>query len=436
MIADKDLLVDTLGAPEITSPIYERNKNSASAYRMIEADEKVRFRVEIISSNSDEDNLYFEKAGPREKIYFDPKKTTAAIVTCGGLCPGLNNVIRSLVYELSINYGVENILGFRYGYLGFEPNAAHKPMKLTCEDVKQINFQGGSILGSSRGPVDPKVIVDTLLKYKVNILFTVGGDGTQRGALKITDELNKRNAKVSLIGIPKTIDNDVPFVYRTFGFATAVEQAQKVIENAGVEADSYLNCVSIVRLMGRDAGFIAAMATLAAQQVDVCLIPEASFTLEGENGLYNYLLRRLKEKGSCIVVVAEGAGQEFFTNTAAQFDGSGNKLHNDIGVLLKDKLSSFCKEQGIAANFRYFDPTYSVRSVPANVADNYFSDQLARAAAHAGMQGKTNIIIGDWYNNLTHVPIPLVCAHKKRINPKQELWRNVLAVTGQPTDMK
>ena len=436
MFTEKDLIVDSLGVPEIVSPVCERNKNCPNRGRFIEASEKVRFRVEINSTNNDEDNLYFEKAGPREKIFFRPEKTTAAIVTCGGISPGLNNVIRSLVMELSINYGVKSILGFRYGYLGFEPDTDYKPMSLTVEQVKPINDMGGSILGCSRGPVEAETIVDTLTRYGVDILFTVGGDGTQRGALKISDEIRKRKAMISLIGIPKTIDNDVPFVYKTFGFATAVEQARKVIKNAAVEANSYVNSVSIVKLMGRDAGFIAASATLAAQEVDICLIPEVPFSMDGENGLKNCVCRCLKKNASCIIVVAEGAGQEFFAASGEQpLDKSGNKLHNDIGLFIKDALAAHCRGLGVEVTFRYFDPTYSVRSVPANVEDSRYSDELARAAVHAGMLGKTNMIVGYWYNNLTHVPIPLVCASRKRINPKQELWRDVLETTGQPSNM-
>lgn len=423
--------VERLGECTIESPIAVKMQQGSSRGRLVEADEQVRFRIEINSTNQDEEGITFEKAGPREKIFFEPSKTTAAIVTCGGISPGLNNVIRSLVFELYNNYGVPNILGFRYGYLGFLPQPIAKPLPLTPEVVKAINQTGGSILGCSRGPIDPEIIVDTLVRYGVDILFTLGGDGTQRGAQKIVEEIKRRDATISVVGIPKTIDNDVPFVWETFGFATAVEQARNVIKNAVTEVGSFLESVAVVKLMGRDAGFISARATLASQDVDFCLIPEVNIVFEGEDGLLAAVERRIRSKGSCIIVVSEGAGQEFFQEKSTEYDKSGNKIQHDIGLFLKEKLLEYLKSKGMSPTMRYFDPTYSVRSVPANVSDAYFSDQLARAAVHAGMAGRTNMIIGLWYNTMTHVPIPLVCKHHKRINPKQELWRDVLAVTGQ-----
>ena len=430
-LSAEETSVDRLGECTIDSPIALKMRQGDCRGRLVEAEERIRFRVEINSTNDEEEGVSFEKAGPREKIFFNPAKTSVGIVTCGGISPGLNNVIRSLVLELYNNYGVRNILGFCYGYLGFLPEPPAKPMSLTPDMVNTINQMGGSVIGCSRGPVDPELIVDTLVRYGVDILFTVGGDGTQRGASKIVEEIKKRNTPISVIGIPKTIDNDVPFVWETFGFSTAVEQARNVIKNAAVEVSSYLDSVAIVKLMGRDAGFIAARATLASQAVDFCLIPEVKFHLEGENGFLASVEKKIRTKGSCVIVVSEGAGQEFFQGLEAGVDKSGNKLQHDIGLFLKEKLLDYLKSKEMNPVLRYFDPTYSVRAVPANVSDAYFSDQLSRAAVHAGMAGRTNMLIGLWYNNMTHVPIPLICKNRKRINPEQELWRDVLAVTGQ-----
>ncbi|MDR2338104.1 MAG: ATP-dependent 6-phosphofructokinase [Deltaproteobacteria bacterium] len=424
--------IQNFGECTIESPIAAALRAGQTEGSLVSESEKIRYRVEINQSNPDQEDIFFEKAGPREKIFFNPAKTTAAIVTCGGVSPGLNNVIRSIVLELYYNYGVKSILGFQYGYLGFTTNAPAKPIGLTPEIVKDINKLGGSFIGSSRGPVDAETIIDTLVRYGIDILFTVGGDGTQRGAQEIVAEAQKRNAKVSIIGIPKTIDNDILYVYQTFGFATAVEQAKNVITCAAVEATSYQNTISIVKLMGRDAGFIAAMSTIAAIDVDFCLIPEVPFNLEGEAGFYALVENKLRDKGSAVIVVSEGAGQEFFENLETTFDISGNRQQHDIGAFLKSKLSTYFKEKKLPITLRYFDPSYSIRSVPANVSDSLFCDRFARAAVHAGMCGKTNMMIGFWYNNVTHIPLSLLGNDRKRINPSGGLWGDVLSITGQP----
>jgi 6-phosphofructokinase 1 len=424
--------IQTLGECTIDSPIAAALRAGQTEGSLVSESEKVRYRVEINQNNPEDEDIFFEKAGPREKIFFDPAKTTAAIVTCGGVSPGLNNVIRSAVLELYCNYGVKSILGFQYGYLGLTPSAPVRPISLTPELVKDINKLGGSFIGSSRGPVDAKTIIDTLVRYGIDIFFTVGGDGTQRGAQDIVAEAQKRNVNISIIGIPKTIDNDILYVYQTFGFATAVEQAKNIISCAAVEATSYQNTISIVKLMGRDAGFIAAMSTIAAIDVDFCLVPEVPFCLEGDTGLYALVEKKLNTKGSAVIVVSEGAGQEFFKNLETTYDISGNRQQHDIGTFLKSKLGTYFKEKELPITLRYFDPSYSIRSVPANVSDSLFCDRFARAAVHAAMCGKTNMMVGVWYNNVTHIPLWLLGNGRKSINPSGGLWGDVLSITGQP----
>lgn len=393
--------------------------------------ERVRYRVEICADNEAGEGLSFEKAGPRAKLFFSPKDTTVGIVTCGGLSPGINNVIRSLVFELLRNYGVSRALGYRYGLTGFEPGS-ELPIELTPEGVRDVHKLGGSVLGSSRGPVRENQIVDRLVADRVNILFCIGGDGTQTAAHRVAEEIERRGLKIGVIGIPKTIDNDVSFVYTSFGFATAVEESSYVIQRASVEARSYKNSLGIVKLMGRNAGFIAAHATLAAQEVDCVLIPELRFELEGENGLLELVHQKIRSQGSAVVVVAEGAGQHFFENLPHSYDLSGNRHQHDIGTFLRSKFEAHFNKIKLNATLRYFDPGYSIRAVPANVADARYCDLLSRAAAHAGMAGKTDLLVGQWYNNLTHVPLSLSTSMRKHLNPDQEVWRQVLAVTGQP----
>ena len=222
----------------------------------------------------------FEKAGPRSKIYFDPSKLKCGIVTCGGLCPGLNDVIRAVVLSLYHNYKVRTVFGFPYGYEGLTYRYGHTPVELDPEAVSRIHEYGGTILGSSRGHQDIGEMVDTLDRMNIGILFTIGGDGTLRGAQAIAEEIRQRGLKIGVVGIPKTIDNDILYVERSFGFATAVSEAVKAIDAAHTEAKGARNGIGLVKLMGRDSGFIAVNASLARSDVNFCLIPESPFALE------------------------------------------------------------------------------------------------------------------------------------------------------------
>lgn len=379
---------------------------------------------------------FLEVAGARPRIFFDPKETRAGIVTCGGLCPGLNNVIRSLFLELHFGYGVKEILGFRDGYRGLDPNRGSAPIQITPELVDDIHGEGGTILGTSRGPVDTKLAVDNLIARGINILFTIGGDGTQRGGRDLFLEAQRRNHPLAVVGVPKTIDNDVPFVSRTFGFTTAVSAARDVIECAHTECHSVLNGVSVVKLMGRHAGFIAAAATVASQDVNFCLIPELPFTLESEGGFLPALKRRLEQRRHAVIVVAEGAGQELMGTANDARDASGNAILQDVGMFLRQRIVDWFKAQKLEITLRYFDPSYVVRSVPANTEDAVLCDSYARHAAHAAMAGKTGLIIGMVHGHFVHVPIELLNGEPKRVDLNGELWRGVLATTGQPVTWK
>src|SRR5215831_12350725 len=311
-----------------------------------------------------EDGLLFELAGAREHLFFNPPDTRAGIVTCGGLCPGLNDVIRSLFLELHHAYGVKEVLGFRWGYQGLDPEHGAEPLVLTHEMVDGIHLKGGTILGTSRGPVDKARAVENLIRRRVNILFTIGGDGTQRGALALFEEAQKRGYALSVVGIPKTIDNDVPFVARSFGFLTAVHEAATVLQRAHTEARSVQNGIALVKLMGRHAGFLTAGATVASQDVNFTLIPEVPFRLDGECGFLSSLERRIMNRGHAVIAVAEGSGQELLGNIGNERDASGNIRLSDIGLFLREKIEEWFKARKVPFVMRYFDPSYIVRSSP------------------------------------------------------------------------
>jgi len=378
------------------------------------------------------EELLFELAGPRARLFFDPPQTRAGIVTCGGLCPGLNDVIRSLFLELHHAYGVKEVLGFRDGYQGLDPARGAEPIVLSPGFVDGIHKEGGTVLGTSRGPVDTGVAVENLLRRRVNILFTVGGDGTQRGGYALFQEAKKRGHALSVVGIPKTVDNDVAFVSRTFGYLTAVEEAAKVLDRAHTEARSVQNGISLVKLMGRHAGFIAAGATVASQDVNFTLVPEVPFKLEGERGFLAVLKRRILKRAHAVVVVAEGAGQDLLETTEAERDASGNVKLKDIGLFLRERIEAYFKAEKIPMVMRYFDPSYLVRSSPANAEDSILCDLFARHAAHAAMAGKTGLVIGYLHDKFIHVPTDLLTSRKKRMDPDGFAWSAVLAATGQP----
>jgi 6-phosphofructokinase 1 len=373
--------------------------------------------------------LKFELAGPRAKLFFDAKQTRAGIVTCGGLCPGLNNVIRSLFLELHYGYGVAEVLGFRGGYAGLDPKCGVEPVTITPPFVDHIHQHGGTVLGTSRGPVDVSRVVDNLIALNVNILFTVGGDGTQRGANDLYQEARQRGHPLSVVGVPKTIDNDVGFVSRTFGFFSAVEEAKRVLDCAHTEACSVLGGIGLVKLMGRHAGFVTAGAVVASQDVNFALVPEVPFNLES---FLAALKQRMLNKSHAVIAVAEGAGQDLLSADATKRDASGNVKLKDIGPFLCQKINSYFKAQDISVVIRYFDPSYQIRSRPANSEDALLCDLFARHAVHAAMAGKTGVVIGFLHERFIHVPIELLAAHTKRLDPTSGWWRSVLSATGQP----
>ncbi|MCP5111577.1 MAG: ATP-dependent 6-phosphofructokinase, partial [bacterium] len=377
------------------------------------------------------------QAGPRSRIYFNPAGLSCGIVTCGGLCPGLNDVIRSIVMTLSFGYGVKRIVGFPYGYAGLTKSAGAKPLLLNPKAVGNIHEHGGTILGSSRGAQDVAEMVDTLVSWDIGILFAIGGDGTLRGAGALTGEIEKRHLPISVIGIPKTIDNDLEWIARSFGFITAVHEARPAILAAHAEATAANNGVGLVMLMGRHSGFIATSASLANPDVNFCLIPEVPFTLRGDGGFLPVLFNRLERRQHAVVVVAEGAGQELFEDASvSERDASGNVKLKDIGALMRAEIRRYSAERNVPVGVKYIDPSYTIRSQPANSNDSAYCLVLGQNAVHAGMAGRTGMVVGFWGNKFTHVPIEMATGRRKQVDPRGEAWQFLLQMTGQPASMQ
>ncbi|MBB6207629.1 ATP-dependent 6-phosphofructokinase [Borreliella lanei] len=437
-----DFKIDNLGECKQNNPLIDFYASEGSSHFVNEKN-KIKFSVYRDEDKGDRyEDVLLEKAGPREKIYFVPRHVKAAITTCGGLCPGFNDVIRSIVRTLWKIYGVRNIYGVKFGYQGLLPESNSPFINLNPDVVDDINKFGGTILGSSRGSIKPVEIVDTLERMNINMIFNIGGDGTQKGSLLIAEEIEKRNLKIAVVGIPKTVDNDFMFVQKSFGFETAVEQAVAAVAGAHFEANSAYNGIGLVKVMGRDSGFIAAHTALSSNDVNFCLIPELDFDIEGPNGFLVHLERRLLEKESleeiphAVILIAEGAGQKYFDHFPKKKDDSGNLLYEDIGLYIKDKITEYFKAKNIQFTLKYIDPSYIIRSSPANASDSLYCARLGSNAVHAAMAGKTKMLISLWSTKFVHIPIKMAVIDRNKVNPNGSFWRDVLSSTGQPISMK
>lgn len=427
-----DTSIPSLGPAIFRSPLHRIGEAAApfksDAHRIL-------FHNQFMDGNPDCASLSFEEAGAREFLFFDPARTTVGIVTCGGLCPGLNDIIRGIVNQCATQYGITRIYGFRYGYEGLVQRYGHSPILLKPTSVEQAHHFGGTLLGSSRGQQDIGEMVDTLEEMKVDILFVIGGDGTLRGAASLVTEIARRGLKKAVVGIPKTIDNDIMHIDKSFGFETAFAAAVQAVKCAYSEATGAVNGVGLVKLMGRDSGFISCYAALAGSNVDFVLIPEVPFDLEGPRGLLEALRYRLSKRGSSVIVVAEGAGQHLLQTSAAT-DASGNQVYGDIGLFLKNEITAFFKNRRTEINLKYIDPSYIVRSVPANAQDNVYCSRLAQAAVHAAVAGKTGMLVGRRHGSFVNLPLELVIHGRRKVDPSQELWHSVLQATGQPATLR
>lgn len=422
--------IESLGEARIPSPI-----DRSEPLGFLDENERIAYMPKLTALRDDfaakREPEGFELAGPRARLYFNPPKTRAAIVTCGGLCPGINAVVRGIVMQLWYRYNCRDVLGIRYGFGGMSLDA-EPPLALEPFTVSDIHLEGGTILGTSRGTPPTNEIVDFLVRHEIDVLFPIGGDGTMRGADAIWDEIKRRQLKIAVVSVPKTIDNDIPFVRRTFGFETAVAVATQSIHTAHVEATAVPYGIGLVRLMGRNAGYIAATACLSTGLANVCLIPEVPFGLDGPTGLFQLLEDRIALRRHAVVVVAEGAGQYFFSGRESRTDASGNTQLGDIGIYLKERISAYFRAKHMDVTLKYIDPSYLIRTTPANPTDQLHCARLAQNAVHAAMAGKSGLLIGYWHGLMTHVPTSALHGIKQRINPSGELWFNVLETTGQP----
>jgi 6-phosphofructokinase 1 len=433
-VNELDFTIPTLGPGKRPSPVHLSSHRGDMIANFVRDDEYIIFDIRAKPGATVEYKRkhLVERAGPRETIFFNPDKVHAAVVTCGGLCPGLNDVIRSLVHALWYQYGVRRISGVRYGFRGFLPEYDHPFTQLKPETVMNIQRLGGTVLGSSRGNGHrTSDIVDRIEMEGINQLFTIGGDGTQRGTLSIAEEVERRGLNVAVVGVPKTIDNDLSFIEKSFGFETAVSEAVQAVADAHIEAENAVNGIGMVKLMGRESGFIAASTAISSRDANFVLVPELQFDMEGENGFLAHLEKRLANRGHALIIVAEGAGQEHLASTK-ESDASGNKKFGDIGIFLRDAITTYFKEKKIEVNLKYIDPSYMIRARVSNAIDSIYCARLGTNAVHAAMAGKTKMLVSNVNDTFVHIPTELAVSRRNCINPESDLWRDVIEATGQP----
>lgn len=434
-IKPADLAIRSLGPRTIESPLKRHFHELGNEHAFYSDDQRVVVDHSLSSVSAlreaGAELPCFEVAGPRRKLFFQPDETICAVVTCGGLCPGFNDVIRAIVIQAHHRYGVARILGIPYGFEGLIPEFGHHVVNMTPGFVSNIHRFGGTLLGTSRGPQPVERMVDRLQELGVNILFVIGGDGTQRGGLAIEDEARRRGLRLAVVGVPKTIDNDMIYMDKSFGYDTACAAAVEPIRAAHTEARSSRHGVGLVKLMGRHSGFIACSAAIASGEVNYVLIPEIPISLEGDKGFLEALRQRVVNRGHAVVVVAEGAGQEHLAASDLT-DASGNKRLADIGPFLRDRITEYFRACKTELTLKYIDPSYMIRSVAASPQDRIYCMRLGQAAVHAGMAGKTGLIVGRWHSSYVHVPVKVVTSARREVDPSGDLWLSVLETTGQP----
>ncbi|GER40293.1 phosphofructokinase 6 [Striga asiatica] len=404
--------------PTYPNPLQDNPAYSAVRQYFVDLDDT------IVVHKDTPRGTHFRRAGPRQRVYFESDDVHACIVTCGGLCPGLNTVIREIVCGLNHMYGVKRVVGINGGYGGFY---SRNTIALTPNTVNDIHKRGGTILGTSRGGHNTKKIVDSIQDRRINQVYIIGGDGTQKGAAVIFEEIRRRGLKVAVAGIPKTIDNDIPVIDKSFGFDSAVEEAERAINAAHVEATSIENGIGVVKLMGRYSGFIAMYATIASRDVDCCLIPESPFHLVG---LFEYIEKRLKENGHMVIVLAEGAGHDLMLSESLLSENQ----QQDVGLWISQKIKDhFSKPRKMSINLKYIDPTYMIRAIPSNASDNVYCTLLAQSAVHGAMAGYTGFTVGPVNGRHVYIPFHKINEKQKKVVITDRMWARLLSSTNQPS---
>lgn len=440
------------------------------------------------------EKLSLPEAGPREKLYFPQKRQrplNVGIVVSGGIAPGINSVIDGIVqrhklYSIEHRYDIE-IVGFNDGFYSFfNKNKITLYKKINNqikvnENTAEFANDGGSFLKTSRyeeitgNDIElMNELVDKIYNEDIDILYIIGGDGSMRAANAIWEHaqlktfFNKYRYKLSVIGVPKTMDNDILWIWQTFGFLSAVEKAREVIEQISVEIKSNPR-IGIVQLFGSDSGFVVSHAVLASKSgvCDLALIPEYKFKL---SDVGDFLVEKFIKKRDesfipkALIVMSETAipddAKDFVKYAQLSTDeekalfayleseGFSHQIHerNDYlrsaGLkIVKAGLEEYFKRKKDKHNedliawdrIRFFtnEPRHVLRAIRPSCSDVIFAQRIGTLAVDNALAGYTNFMISQWLTEYVLVPLPLVILGKKRIPTTGIFWKSVLAKTNQ-----
>ena len=438
--------VELLGPLTVPNPASEE---SVGLYRTPEARKTVTADMDVIAQFQARAQPVpaFLEAGPRRMLFHEPQSVRAVVVTSGGLAPGLNCVVHGIVTRHWNTYGVNaarrgGIFGIYDGFVGLYNKPLDKtPASLRPEITEPWLDRGGSMLGARRfheqelGELADQITANLALN-DINILYVIGGDGSLKVAHEIAQRAKARN--ISVVGIPKTMDNDVLWVWQSFGFNTAVQKAAEVVNTMHAEAESTRR-VGLIELFGAESGFVAANATLASGHVDLVLVPEIFLALCPQqceallDRFIEYLSQtvRSKERAHAIVVLAEGVG-ELFKQRQVKLGGQPVSGKNFAGEL-RDFLQGGLKDPlGRVVDVFVNQPRHNIRAVPANAYDQIYCARLGALAVDNALAGYTDVMVSQWLTEYVLVPLELVALGKKSIPPGGMFWKQVVSSTGQP----
>ncbi|MGA7341196.1 MAG: 6-phosphofructokinase [Terracidiphilus sp.] len=408
------------------------------------------------------------------------------ILVSGGIAPGINAVIDGIVLRHSLYHARQcargrrhsiEILGYREGFKGLLRPGVH-PQRLNSAAIRGVVEIGGSYLGTSRadellpgtGPnrnAKLEAAIGRLQNDGVHILYVIGGDGSMSCAHALWHYARRKGYELSVVGIPKAMDNDILWVWQSFGFLSAVEEARQAILHMHTEVSSNPR-VGIVQLFGSDSGFIASHAGYSTA-CDLVLIPEDPMTMDD---IVTHISERLTDRFGngqdiagpyALVVMAETAlpadarkyiddprvglseGKRGEKEALKSFLDNGRRVRGQtpdelrtaglkiVSRVLQDRIQQELEPREYWRDFRVItnEPRHLIRSIPPSVTDVIFGERLGALAVDNAMAGYTDFMVSQWLTEFVLVPLPLVVLGRKRVPTNGIFWKSVLSKTGQ-----
>jgi 6-phosphofructokinase 1 len=451
--------------------------------------------------------LTFAEAGPRNMLRFPghhKKLLKVGVLVSGGIAPGINAVISGIVQRHVLYHTPQitdlrvpgktprsytlQVFGFRNGFAGLLAGDdvtvlydSDSPDEKLRAHLRRIANRGGSEIGTSRyddllSTADPDKrekdldqVAENLANRHFDILYVIGGDGSMRAAHATWKRSRDNGKSLSVIGVPKTMDNDILWVWQSFGFLSAVEKAREALQQLHTEATSNPR-LCVVQLFGSDSGFVVSHAALASGVCDAALIPEVPFTMKK---LADYITERLSKRfrpgagGQSpygMIVMAETAvpqdAEDYLSDPEVDLDenekaaiqafvSKGCRVHGQtpdelrtgglkvVSRVLQKRIREMKVDDAYWADFRVFtnEPRHLLRAIPPSASDVAFGQRLGVLAVDNAMAGYTDFMISQWMTEYVLVPLDLVVLGRKRVPPNGIFWKSVVASTGQPPEL-